>query len=37
MLNEKKLLEKIKEAKLKDLEDKEIPEKYKSELAKKKI
>lgn len=37
MIHEKKMLEKIKETKLKDLTDKEIPEKYKAELAKKKI
>ncbi|CAD8061698.1 unnamed protein product [Paramecium primaurelia] len=37
MINEKKLLENIKEQKLKGLNDNTIPDKYKAELAKKKI
>ena len=37
MINEKKLLENIKEQKLKGLNDNSIPDKYKAELAKKKI
>ena len=34
---EKRLLESIKDIKLKDLNEKAIPDKYKAELAKKKI
>ena len=37
MFNEKKLLENIKETKLKALSDNTIPDKYKAELARKKI
>jgi hypothetical protein len=37
MLNEKKLLENIKDTKLKGLNDNSIPDKYKAELARKKI
>jgi len=37
MINEKKLLENIKDTKLKALNDNSIPDKYKTELAKKKI
>lgn len=37
MLNEKKLLENIKDTKLKGLNDNYIPDKYKAELARKKI
>lgn len=37
MIHEKHLLESIKDTKLKDLNDKSIPDKYKAELARKKI
>lgn len=37
MLNEKKMLESIKNQKLNALNDNSIPDKYKAELAKKKI
>lgn len=37
MTNEKKLLESIKDTKLKMLHDTSIPDKYKAELARKKI
>lgn len=37
MLNEKRLLENIKDKKLKQLNDHSIPDKYKAELSRKKI